>query len=763
MFNGSCFPLQCLEVYANKDDTDQDAVAILENMKDFEENVLTTCLEDMHSSPVSLDPSQQDFLQSFAGSREFYASQLHQSTMEKGFFNRINPNDNLDQHQREMMFRQEEMLRQQGNSDPRHESPPLTGEPSPFTESSSSSLQGNEGNTEHRLSHPGGFPLPPFPMAQYPHHPMMQMQRPFMMMPYMSPFFPHQMPPHQMPPYSMMPPQQLISPNMMNPHSPLSSTPHPLREQESSESGKNSTPDNEIMSNDEVVANHQELKNTEDNSHPARIQLVAPSAFTVPSSASYQEPSTVVSSEVTVQNSDTLKDSRSTPTNIPEFKDSPPPTPFEAKNPYDAVTIMEDNRSAVHSPAVDNNPPTVSVPNENTEGLLPTPLLDESQNLPCRGKPVDQKLPQQRFPKNNPQRQRPRQNRSSNKQTTQEPQSESLKSGKGQERPHKDRRSSKEPTDDVDKGNPRKSNSRQPRNKGVTGNKKGAEGQATRQQRPASGGASNSSTQSQSGRSRGGGRKQDASSQVPSNQSGRRQDASGQVPSHPSGRRQDASSQVPSNPSGRRQDASGQVPSNQSGRRQNASGQAPSNQSGRSPGEPTRSASFLDYSEKHHRGIPCTVHQPRAFHGGFPSPNQIEGTEYENEGEYSHPTPAVNKRWKFTELSPSDTPSFTLRRDLLKWDRNDAWPKWDAEHTKAGYSETIEDPFPTFPTFQDHWDSDIGDMNVSLTVDQDCNVPAQPYMCGVAHAQCVSESKPGKNSSKRSDSECVVQAVKLPK
>ena len=668
-------------------------------MKEFEENLLTTCLEQMHSAPKPLDSSQQDFLQSFAGP-EFYASQLHQSVMDKGYFNQINPNDNLDQ--REMMLRQEEMLRQQRNGGPNRESP--TGEPSPqlLTEGSSSSLQGKEGNTEHRLSHPGGFPLPPFPMAQYP-HPMMQMQRPFMMMPYMPPFF--QMPPHQMPPYPMMPPQQLISPNMMDPQSPLSSTPHPLREQESGEPGNSSTPDNEIVSNDdEAVVNHQEY--TEESSRSVGTHLVPPSALTVPPSSVYQQPSAVVSSEVTVQKSDTLKDSkRSSPTNIPEFKksDSPPPTPFEAKNPYDAVTIKEDN-----TPAVDNNPPTVPVLNENTEGPS-TPVFDESQNLPCRGKAAIQKpSQQQRLPKTISQRQRPRQNRSSNKQTTQEPQSDSSKSGRSQERSYNHRRSTKEPTDDVDKGNPRKSNSRQVHQRRATGNRRGADGQATRQQRPANGGASNSSTQPQGGRPRGGGRKQDTSSQVPSNQSER------------------------------------------------------------STGEPTRSASFLDYSEKQHLGIPCTVFQPRAFQGGFPSPNQTEGTEYENEDEYSEPTPAVNERWKFIELSPSDKPPFTLGRDLLNWDRNDAWPKWDAEYTQAGYSETVEDPFPTFPT-QDHWDSDVGDMNVSLTVDQDCIVPAQPStyfdnrICGTAHAQCVSESKPGKNSSKRSDSECVVQAVKLPK
>ncbi len=189
------------------------------------------------------------------------------------------------------------------------------------------------------------------------------------------------------------------------------------------------------------------------------------------------------------------------------------------------------------------------------------------------------------------------------------------------------------------------------------------------------------------------------------------------------------------------------------GRRGDTSSQ-PSN---KSTGEPTRSAPLLNCTEKQNVGFPCIAVQPHAFRDSF---SHTSNTGCEEDDEYSQPIPAVNHRWKFTDVPTSDTPPFPLGRDLLNWDREMFWPAWEDEHSKFAYTETVEDPFPTIPHANDCWDSDVGDMDISLTVDQDCMSLVQ-LPAFYSPAQCISESNYRNILSK--ESECVVQVVKLPK
>ncbi len=406
--------VQCLEVYTSSNDTDQDALDTLESMKEFEDNELTSYLENAALKP--LDSSQHNFLQSFAGSREFYASQLqrmsHQNPMmENGIFsNRCPPSET---EQREMMgsfLRRQEMLRQQGMSAPPTDGPlhpPQSPTPPPKSE------ENNNNSREHPFPMPGGFPPMPLPMGQYPH---MMMQRPLMMF---HPSFVPYPPLPQMSPYPMMPPQ-MIRPTMVDPHSPLMARPHLLKEQETSE--KSPVPSDDVVLNDEgLVTSTQEVQIPEESSHPVGTHLVATSA-PIPPAAAFQLMPTV---PYPPEANPSCKNESLSKMSAPELK-KPPPTPFEAKNPYDSVSV---DRECTPVAADEDKPPADSVISE-TADISTASLLDESQNLPCRGgKPANQKSVQPRFSKNNSQRQRSRQNRAGQvmqSSTKQEPQMEAV-------------------------------------------------------------------------------------------------------------------------------------------------------------------------------------------------------------------------------------------------------------------------------------------------------------------------------------------------
>lgn len=412
----SSVPMQCLEVYTSSNEADQDAIDTLETLKDFETNELASYLEN---ALKPLDSSQQDFLQSFAGSREFYVSQLqqmsqHQKPMiENGFFNRGNPTE-VDQPD----------IRGQGGRGPPSDSPTHT--PHPLAP------QGKE-SMERPFPHmpPGGFPPLHVPMGQYP--PMM-MQRPLMM------FQPSFLPYPPMPPYPMMPPA-MIRPNMVDPNSPMMARPHPPSEQACSEHESSPVPNDDVISKNEES---HEVKNPDETSHPVGTHLVATSA---PPTAAFQlMPTTVPPPEASSSKNDNGKNVKSAKSSTKKTVEStkPPPTPFEAKNPYDSVPIEKEP-----SPAVDDTPPVAGpICKDNTDD--PTTLVvDESQNLPCRrGKAAaNQKQAQQRFPKNNPPRQRPRQNRTTQvQQSTKQESTTDVAAAAAKPVNKSDDRSRKEPT-----------------------------------------------------------------------------------------------------------------------------------------------------------------------------------------------------------------------------------------------------------------------------------------------------------------------------
>ena len=705
--------MQCLELYTDKRESEDERVhKILKDLKEFEENGLSNYLEQLHPALVPLDPSQQDFLQSFA------LQQLSQQSpmAENRFFNRSNSDDSPTIDQREVMhsfLRQQEMLRQGGHN----------GNPAGEPGGSSTSLQGKEDDMERPPPHPHGFPPHPLPMSNVP----MMMQRPPLMM---MPFFPFGGFP--MPPIPMMPPQ-MIPPNMMDPQSPHPSTPQPPVDQESDEREQSTVSvESKPKQDDGIEFSHQESRKAESNSLPLGTHLVAPAAFTVPSSA-YEQPSAVVSSEVkpkaqadvgALQTSRASGPSSNTKTQSDKQSNSPPRTPFEAKNPYDAVVVDK-------PPATDSKSKDAASPEGNSSSVQ----VDESQNLPNRkGKQSNQ---QQRPP----QRQRPARqptgryhtSQYSSKQTSQEHQTGAAKSGRNEGRPRKESPTSKEPADGTDNESSRAT----PRSGFKTGNRfssyskpKGAPGNR-------SGGNQSRQQRQQSGPSSAGG--------IPNQSSTSRSFYSRR------GRQQESSTQASSGGGqGKRQESSTQV----SGRSGGHSGQ-----------DSTRSTLHLEHSER--QNFPCTVFQPRAFRGGFPSPSHPVSSL---DGDYACPQPAMSPRWKFTSNEEeTNNPPLKLSRNLLNWDSKDPWPDWNTEkNPRAEASQTVEDPFPTFPSSQHQWDSDAGDLNVSLTVDPLTNLdgggyrfppPAtvstarvSAYSAVNTHAQCVRESK----VSSKVDSECVV-------
>ncbi len=403
--------MQCLEVYASHNEVDQEALNILRNMKDFEENELNSYLENAALKP--LDPSQQDFLQSFGGTPEFIASQLRQMSQQAPMMGqRIFPPGVPNEGEQNMM--------EEGS-----------GRPDDSPTHSSSGSQGKEttSNVEHVFPPvPGGFPPLPLPLGQYP--PMM-MQQPFMM--FHPSFFPcHPMP--QMAPYPMIPPQ-MIRPNMMDSHGHLMTAPHPPNEQESRDPEINSLPTNAVMLNHEEPT-VQEVKDQEESSHPMGTDLVATLTPIPPDTAFQLMPTSISPPEATPKSDGprNVQNSKSVTQVMTVESTQPPPTPFEAKNPYDSVPIDKES-----TPVVEIRGSVDLVLNKGTSESA-TPLLDESQNLPCRrGKPTNQRSgqQQQRFSRNNPQKQGSRQNRSAQGQpsTKQELPTEASKPLKTDERP----------------------------------------------------------------------------------------------------------------------------------------------------------------------------------------------------------------------------------------------------------------------------------------------------------------------------------------
>ena len=755
-----------------RDSEDERVDKVLEDLKEFKESGLSRYLE--HPPLVPLDSSQQAFLHSFA------ASQLQQLSplVENGFFNRSNSEGSPPTaDQREAMnnlLRQQEMFRQGHNGSPRGE-----------TSGSATSLHAKEGLEHPPPHHPHNFPPHPLPMSGVP--PLMMQRPPFMMMPFY-PFggFP-------MPPLPLIPPQ-MIPPNMVDPQSPHPTTPHTPMDPESDEREQSATDtvESRPKQDDGMGYSHQESGKVENSSLPRGTHLVAPSAFTVPSSA-YEQPSTVVSAEVTaqadlgaLQSSGAPAQSSSVTSPREKPSESPPLTPFETKNPYDSVVVESDNRPATTSKPQDTASPKGQASVE----------VDESQNLPNRkGKqqPSQQQQRSQRQRAARQPRNPPAQQQHSSKQL-QNPPTGAAKSGRSEGGSHKEAAASKEPTDGADKEsnrtNPRggyKPRHSYQKTKGATGNRSG--GGQSRQQRQQGGSSSgggnpnhslpgrsfhrrerqqDSSSQASGGS--GQGRRQESSAQASGGGGqGRKQESSAQASGGGGqGRKQESSTQASGGGQGRKQESSSQASGGGGqGRRQESSTQV-SGRSGHGGQDSTRSTFHMENSDK--QNVPCTVFHPRAFRGGFPSPSHLASSF---DGDYAHPQPVTNlssQRWKFaSSKEESNKPPFKLNRDLLKWDNEDPWPDLNPEEDlRVEGSQTVEDPFPSFPSSLHHWDSDAGDLNVSLTVDPLTNLegggnrfpPPAPvssartsaYSAVNTHAQCVSESK----VSSKVDSECVV-------
>ena len=760
---------------------------MLQELKDFQENDLTSFLD--RPSPVlqPLDSSQQDFLQSFAG-REYIASQLQQFSQQQPsfMFNRVGSGDklrgNLDQ--RDMM----ELLRQQENE---KASRSELVHPDGHLSNGEQFLRPQAGATINNLTaeeeeeaakfkaehqHQDQRPIAPsqripphYPMA---HHPLMMQRPPMMMMP---PFF-YPFPGFTVPPYQMVPPH-IVPPNVMgsapSPQSPVPESPRSPSNQDLEEDKKNedvfeaAIPGSIHSVVEGVVPSHQETGYTSSISVSAQPRLVAPSAFTVPSSI-YQQgdvvssPSRVEAPESSFHQNESVSSGVSVSTDamndVAKQADVMPPTPFESKNPYDTIPVAENITS---EKATGNG---ISYPAKRDDEVVKTPSSlsprpDEStisrQRLPCRGKqngPAENK--QQRYPKSNNHRSRNRQNprggqdregQSTTKPKPQEPQltTDSQKLAKVEESTKSPKESASLAPTDSSKASSSKTSYKSsrpphPKNKGGGGGK----GQTRQQQHQRGTPAHSSQSQGHGSRS-----------------------------SHKGGKRQgDSSSQTSSN-------------------------------GGRGTQDPTRGPLFDTHEQQFesHPGIPCSAFQPRSFCGGFPSPSHPPANTYEPEGEYSLAQNLADegpneskRRWKFRDLSQEDS---TVRnralvkvdRDLLNWDAKD---RWQMDDTFAAYTETVEDPFLTFPNSQPFWASDVGDF-MSLSVDGLAGVdpsvqrdlfqaptaattisPMRPVDCVYrdeghvlnSRVQCFTESKPGYGPN-QFDSECVIEqnfSVKLP-
>ena len=651
-------------------------------------------------------------------------------------FNRVGSGDkpsNLDQ--REMM----ELLRQQENERAWRSRPvnpgghPSDGEllhPQAVDDSTTLTTKEEEGAAKCEVEHqqqdqrpiaPSQGVPPHYPMA---HHPLMMQRPPMMMMPQF--FYPF--PGFPMPPYQMLPPH-MVPPNVMgsarSPQSPVSQSGSP-------DSLHNQDVEEEDEKNEEVFEaaipktvhdvaegvfpSREETGYTNSISVSAEPHLVAPSAFTVPSSI-YQQGDIVSSSskvkapESSFHRNESVSSVGSLSTDmVATLKDDAkqvdvmPPTPFESRNPYDTVTVAETatpenvtGNGNSYSAKIDNEvvkKPSSQSPKQTDESTI------SRQRLPCRGKqngPADNK--QQRLTKSNSQRSRNRQNprggqdreeQSTTKPQSQEPSSSQLTSdsqklAKVEESTKSLRESASLAQTGSSKASSSKTNyksnrSSHPKNKGGGGGGGGGKsgsGQTRQQQhqkQPSSGG-SPAQSQGHGGRSshRGGGRRQG-----------------------------DSSSQA-------------------------------SSSNGRGTQDPSRGALFDTHEQRSEMqpGIPCSAFQPRSFSGGFPSPSHPPANTYEPEGEYYRPTVAQNlagkgpseskPRWIFNNLSQEDSTDrncalVKVNRDLLNWDGKENWQKWQMDDPIAAYTETVEDPFLTFPDSQPFWESDVGDF-MSLTVD----------------------------------------------
>lgn len=675
---------------------------LLDELKSFSENELTSYLDRPNHVIQPLDLSQQDFLQSFGNPFQqppFMFNPFGPGGLREGHQQQMHSIQQQQEYERIMAIRSAQQVERSDDYNR------VTETQTPKEDETANFEPGTSSPSEPPIA-AQGFP-PNFPI---PHHPLMMPRPPMFMMPQ----FLYPVPGFPIPQNPMMPP----TPSMMNfnmmgslvsPKSSMSpSTFQPLTSQEHREGVEVSEMATPVLA-EGIDPNQREssmfVDSTTMSEDLAAVETLPPSSLAVCEGNSIVSPRVDVSESVVAKPDQDVfdEDSFSTGT-MSGPKDSSNqsradvlPSPFQNVNMHSTVQVNENNYLGVEP--VDTKAHTVhggSRPNKKADSQLHGE--SDRQRLPCRrqqnGSRDSRQQGQLKTNSQHSRRQNPRagQEREGRLLKSHLPDSSQLptdsqKLSKTIEKKTTSQDASVSIPSDSGKASPSKTGSRSSQSKGGKGG--GGRGAGKQHQKRLSsgqssggGGATGSSSQSQNLGGRSFNRRQD--------------EVSRQASSHAERDVQDA----------------------------------------------TRAAVGPDTGSEVLPGFPCSAFQPRCFGGRILTPSHPPTFPVEPDSEYSTPTlvqDVVNKgqsvtqlRWKFTDVPHEDStdvfcPSVTVDASVLDCVVKGDWRLGDRT---SSYAETVEDPFHTYTNSQAFWDSDVGDF-MTLTSDESpptiqANIPGNP-------------------------------------